>query len=359
MAAVGPPPAAAAACLTNHLPAPFCTFAPITLSRLCTTCLYADVGGQTGQLQLRSSRTCVWDFLSCARWRKEKMLIPNQCCVMCVRILGCSSSWKLTVLLRRRLPRYYAQDLSYLRAPRTWIETLILKKKTEKCFSQDKTQSNSKRRNWHCLQLRLKGQRMRVAAEKWEIHVALLQLCPLMSSVQSGVSASNIFSISHEKVDLWKTGFVPSDWFMTIFGAMGCRHIFPFKHLDLEQLFIMEWCDVRAAACIQYVAWGFVFQRHELPLVWLDLGKNMDSLSFGGPVPSFTLTPCGPWTPCNLYLEYILYLYEKHLLSHAACIVYLSAPLRMRRPTSGENGSCLRLEPQTHATRCFETTTLS
>ena len=60
----------------------------------------------------------------------------------------------------------------------------------------------------------------------------------------------------------------------------------------------------------------------ELPLVWLDLGKNMDSLSFGGPVPSFTLTPCGPWTPCNLYLEYILYLYERHLLSQAACIVY-------------------------------------
>ena len=26
----------------------------------------------------------------------------------------------------------------------------------------------------------------------------------------------------------------------------------------------------------------------ELPLVWLDLGKNMDSLSFGGPIPSFT-----------------------------------------------------------------------
>ena len=273
---------------------------------------------------------------------------------MCVRILGCSSSWKLTVLLRRRLPRYYAQDLSYLRAPRTWIETLILKKKTEKCFSQDKTQSNSKRRNWHCLQLRLKGQRMRVATEKWEIHVALLQLCPLMSSVQSGVSASNTFSISHEKVDLWKTGFVPSDWFMTIFGAMGCRHIFPFKHLDLEQLFIMEWCDVRAAACIQYVAWGFVFQRHELPLVWLDLGKNMDSLSFGGPVPSFTLTPCGPWTPCNLYLEYILYLYEKHLLSQAACIVCppedATADIGRKRlvPAIGATNTCYTLLRDNH-----------
>ena len=232
------------------------------------------------------------------------MLIPNQCCVMCVRILGCSSSWKLTVLLRRRLPRYYAQDLSYLRAPRTWIETLILKKKTEKCFSQDKTQSNSKRRNWNCLQLRLKGQRMRVATEKWEIHVALLQLCPLMSSVQSGVSASNTFSISHEKVDLWKTGFVPSDWFMTIFGAMGCRHIFPFKHLDLEQLFIMGWCarcSVHTICCVRFcfsktrvtsgVAWsrekyGLSFLWRSCPLFYFNSMWSLDSLQ---PLPRIYL----------------------------------------------------------------------
>ena len=38
------------------------------------------------------------------------------------------------------------------------------------------------------------------------------------------------------------------------------------------------------------------------------------------------LLSCGPWTPCNLYLEYILHLYERHLLSHTACIVYQCPP---------------------------------
>ena len=175
------------------------------------------------------------------------------------------------------------------------------------------------------------------------------------SSVR-GVSFKYLFHLT------WESGFM-EDWVCAIWlvhDYIWCHGVPPYLSIQAFRFgtalyYGVMWCarcSVHTICCVRFcfsktrvtsgVAWsrekyGLSFLWRSCPLFYFNSMWSLDSMQ---PLPR-------------------IYLYERHLLSQAACIVYLSAPLRMRRPTSGENGSCLRLEPQTHATRCFETTTLS